>query len=568
MQKRVAYAELLNSKLRSDKLLARRDATRLAKLKAFLNQHQHASQWSQCIAALTDASQHNITPSSEMLSDAIQRCGKRGMLNVARRIYTDFHRELNKSRSIQVHLAYMAACADCGDFKEAHNQFLRLRKRDTALLQKNASHTPIVNDELISEYLRAALAASIPSHSYSQSNDSTVEEKTEKDLDDDGDNDRNDINLPWLVALREFISLRKDNEGFRKHVELTPVMVERVARLWEIGGEWEKCLRFLHSCAQQSILIPPEAHDAAILVSYRHGQHVEVVRQMREMIATRSPPDERSVRIAVNSCEEVAAMERSALVPNPSTWALAVTLFDAMQNNGLTMYQQNYESPLRSCVMAGKWEDAMRILKVMKKDSRPISSQVYRLVLSSRIEASNSFDEAQRFAQLPIMQNGGAVVYMSLLRCCMKLRDWKHFDRLNKEMRDREYPETFDKMRLLIEAAYLRGQWHSVLMRFARFDSIASHEHKRVIEDKLVRLYQEDFDVPDSILEMVLESYEHMKDHKDPMVQVAYRAALKRKGKGKAQLSFSSLSEAATPPPPEWMFSHTEREKQTSPKFF
>ncbi|ORC89698.1 uncharacterized protein TM35_000112320 [Trypanosoma theileri] len=567
MQKRVAYAELLNSKLRSDKLLARRDATRVAKLKAFLNQHQHASQWSQCIAALNDAAQHNITPSSEMLSDAIQRCGKRGMLNVARRIYTDFHREINKPRSMQVHLSYMAACADCGDFKEAHNQFLRLRQRDTVLLQKNASHTPIVNDEFTSEYLRAALVASTNFYNESHSKDPTVVEKTEKNLNDNS-GDTNDNNLPWQVALREFISLRKGNEGFRKHVELTPVLVERVARLWEVGGEWEKCLHFLHSCAQQNILIPPEAYDAAIRLCYRHGQHVEVVGQMREMIATRSPPDERSVRLAVNSCEEVSAMERHALVPNPSTWALAVTLFDAMQNNGLTMYQQSYESPLRSCVMAGKWEDAMRILKIMKKDNRPISSQVYRLVLASRIEASSSFDEAQRFAQLPVMQNGGAVVYMSLLRCCMKLRDWKHFDRLNKEMRDREYPETFDKMRLLIEAAYLRGQWHSALMRFARFDNIANHEYKRVVEDKLVRLYQEDFDVPDSILDMVLESYEHMKDHKDPMVHVAYRAALKRKAKGKAQLSFSSLNEAATPPPPEWMFSHTERENQTSPKFF
>ncbi|RNC36048.1 hypothetical protein TcCL_Unassigned01022, partial [Trypanosoma cruzi] len=129
------------------------------------------------------------------------------------------------------------------------------------------------------------------------------------------------------------------------------------------------------------------------------------------------------------------------------------------------------------------------------------------------------------------------------------------------------FPETFDKMRLLIEAAYVREQWHSVLMRFARFESISRYEEKRVLEDKVVRAYPEDFAMPEAILDMVLASYKHMKNHKDPVVHTAYRGALKRKAKGTEQLAFSS-DEAVTVPSEDWMFSQEEREKKIPPKFF
>ncbi|RNE96664.1 hypothetical protein TraAM80_09729 [Trypanosoma rangeli] len=344
-------------------------------------------------------------------------------------------------------------------------------------------------------------------------------------------------------------------------------MVELVARLWEIGDKWEECLRFLCRCGQQNVLIPPEAHDAVIRVCYRHGKYAHVVKQMQQMIATRSPPDERSVRLALVSCEECVAAERTDPGRQSSGWVLAVSLFDAMRNNRVTMYQQDYESPLRSCAMVGRWEEAIRILDVMHKDNRPISSQLFRVALAARIEGCASFAEAQRFAQIPVMQGGGVIVYLALLRCCMRRRDWKNFDHLNREMRERECPETFDKMRLLIEAAYLREQWHAVLMRFARLESISRYEEKRVLEDKLVRSYPEDFDVPDSILEMVLAAYEHMKDHKDPVVDTAYRAALKRKAKGTEQLIFSS-DETVQVPPQDWMFSQKERDKKKTPNFF
>lgn len=579
MHKRVGYTELLNSKIRSDKLLAARDTVRRAKLKMFLDQHQRASQWATCIAALVDASRHNVEVTSDMLCGAIDRCGKRGMLDVARRLYTDFHRDMNRPRSKAVHVAYMAACADCGDFKEAHNQYVRLRQRDTAYFSRDVSHVPIVSDDVTAEYLRAAVAASRRSrrtgsvlHNEGKRQGACASvgavgchcsgADIARSLNEEESAGRA---APWELALEQFVSLRTGGEGFRDHNALTPVVVERVAWLLDAGGKWEHCLRFLQLCGRQNVLIPPEARDAAISLCYRHGRHVEVLQQMQHMIATRSPPAERSVRLALTSCEEVAAMEQYAAPQQQhehQAWSLSLTLFNAMRSNGVVMYQQNYESPLRSCTMAGRWEDAVTILQVMKKDNRPTSSQVYRLVLAARIERCNSFEEAQRFTQIPVMQNGGMIVYLALLRCCMNIGDWKNFDRVNREMRDRECPETFDKMRLLIEAAYMRGQWHSVLMRFARFESITGHELQRVKEDKIVRRYDEDFEISDALLDMVLDAYERLKDHKDPVVHVAYRSAVKRKEQGTVQLAFSSASTAATPHK-EWMFAHTEEGQST-----
>ncbi|CCD17367.1 unnamed protein product, partial [Trypanosoma congolense IL3000] len=349
MNKSAGYAGLLSSKLRSDKILAHRDALRSARLRSFLDQHRQASQWSACITALVDASRHNVNITSDMICDAIDRCGKRGMLTTAKKLYMDFHRDINKPRSKPVHIAYMTACAECGDFKEAHSQYLRLKERDAALFKKNAAHVPVVNDDLTSEYLRAALVASTKrlkkgvtaNGAEGAGGDGCSDAGSRSTVDVDANNSDRKLRvaevLPWELALKQFVSLRTGGEGFRGHNLLTPVIVQRVSELLEVAGDWQRCLYFLHSCGQQNILIPPEARDAAISLCYRYGRHGEVVHQMQEMIATRSPPDERSVKLALTSCEEVVAMERLSLLRpchGQGAWALGVVLFNAMRSNG------------------------------------------------------------------------------------------------------------------------------------------------------------------------------------------------------------------------------------------
>lgn len=89
-------------------------------------------------------------------------------------------------------------------------------------------------------------------------------------------------------------------------------------------------------------------------------------------------------------------------------------------------------------------------------------------------------------------------------------------------------------MRLLIEAAHVQGKYHSVLMRFARFCNITKYEQNRVQNDKRVRHYSHDFAISDRLLDLVFDAYEKMKGHRDPMVEVAYCAAIKMKQRSDA----------------------------------
>ncbi|CBZ28470.1 conserved hypothetical protein [Leishmania mexicana MHOM/GT/2001/U1103] len=626
MDKKTALAQLRQSKFVYERGLERQEAERRAKLHRFLDQHKHASQWATSLAALLDAVRHGVMPSDAALCRAMCQCGQRGQLQAAKQVYVDLYRRIGRPRPLTAHVAFMSACADAGDFAEAHRQFRALRDRDVAQHAKNASHCPVVNDDLTTEYLRAALcaslgrrpasgeeraaaaagAASIPvthtqgssaSESF-QSRDSPTMAKEEGTRQaacrsthrgrDDGyggkpradatkeDADGVSVSSPWQVALEEFVALRKNAEVFRKSNELTPLLLETATQLACVGRQWQLCLSILRGAEAEQALIPPEAYDASIRACYQAQKHAQVVRLMEQLIATRVPPDERSVRLALAASEEVSAEERSRQTLSSSTtdgvgrggrgWSMALTLFQALERNGFPLYQQSYEAPLRACVNAGRWKDAFKMLDVMRRDHRPVSAPVYAQALASRIEAATAWAEVRRLMRASSLAEGHAsvvVLYLAALRACVRLRDWKHFAELNREMRDRDIPETYDKMRLLIEAAYLQEQYHSVLMRFARFENITQYERRRVVDDKRVRLYEEDFALPPALLDMVLAAFEKVKGHADPMVEAAYQAALRHKERVSGGQSLAGAHTA----PDEWMYSQKAREARTSPEF-
>ncbi|EPY27396.1 hypothetical protein STCU_05772 [Strigomonas culicis] len=555
MNKKNVISELRRESAVYDERIALQDNIRRAKLRRFLAEHRHASQWATCVAALEDARSSGLAPANDMIGDAIQRCGKRGQIGVAKRLYTSFYRQLKRPRPPVVHLAFMAACADSANFVEAHEAFESLLARDKAKLAKNAEHKPLINDDLVTEYLRAALATSVRA--------------LETGAGVSPEAGSAPAPAPWETALTHLLQLRRDKAyPFRKHVELTPLLIESASQLAELGGHWQLCLQLLQGAAQQQMLVPPEAYDAAIRACYRHHKHATVVSLMEELIATKVAPDERSVRLALHSSEEEASAARRAGAAHSTAWALSLTLFHAMKQNGLVTYQQSYETPLRACVQAGKWEQAMSLLQTMRRDRRPVSPALYATVLSARVEHAASYKEIARLFRLSVVQDGqtSVVLYLAALRNCMARRDWRHFDQLNTEMKRKDIPEPYDKILLLIEAAYLRENYHGALMRFARFDNITNFEKQRVIESGSVRLYEEDFEVPERILDMVLDAYERVKDHKDPMVGVAFRAATARKAKMGAS-GHTRLHASSDPnhreAPPEWMFSNEAREARS-----
>ncbi|KAG5474342.1 hypothetical protein LSCM1_03122 [Leishmania martiniquensis] len=627
MDKKTALAQLRQSKLMYERGLERQEAERRAKLNRFLDQCKHASQWAISLAALEDAVRHGVMPNDAALCRAMYQCGQRGQLQAAKRVYVDLYRQIGRPRPLTAHVAFMAACADAGDFAEAHRQFCVLRDRDVAQHRKNSAHCPVVNDDLTSEYLRAALCASLchrpasgeesgaavagaapipvpraQEGSVSESHHTGTLPDTEKEEAphrtarrwkqphrDDGYNgqpcaqattqaaDGTPAPFPWQVALEEFVALRKDAEVFRPSNELTPLLLETATQLACVGRQWQLCLSILRGAEAEQALIPPEAYDAAIRACYQAQKHTHVMRLMEQMVATRVPPDERSVRLALAASEEVSAQERAcktissspAIEPGGGSdrgWSMALVLFQALERNGFPLYQQSYEAPLRACANAGRWKEAFQVLEVMRRDRRPVSAAVYAQALAARIEAASTWSEVRRLmhaSSLSERHTSLTVLYLAALRACVRLRDWKHFAELNREMRDRDMPETFEKMRVLIEAAYHQGQYHSVLMRFARFENITQYERRRVLQDKMVRLYEEDFELSPALLEMVLEAFEQIKGHADTVAEAAYHAALQRKeGRGGGQ----SLAGAHTAPE-EWMFSQKARAARTSPDF-
>lgn len=555
--------ELLQSKFSYDRIIARQESTRRAKLKAFLDQHKHASQWAVVCAALEDGLRHGVVPTDAMICDAISRCGSRRQLAKAKELYTAFYRKVGRSRPLAAHLAFMAACVQSADFAEAHAQLHRLLAFDRARLAQDPEHQPLVNDDLMTEYLRAALAASVERRASSGERAGASEVVA-------GDASKKTWE-PWRAGLDDLLAVRKDPR-LRPHNALTPLLLESATQLAEVGGQWELCLKILKGASAEQLVIPPEAYDASIRACYHHGRHGEVVQLMSELVATKTPPDERSVRLALVSTEEVTARERaegggSGTSASLSAWALSLTLFEAMQLNGIPLYQQSYEAPLRTCAMAGRWEEALGVLDAMRRDERPVSTELYRTALAARIEACDSYAQVERLLRLPIATEGGlsAVMYMAALRCCMRVGDWRSFERVNREMIQREMPETFDKMRLLIEAAHLQGKHHAVLARFARFDNVTGYERKRVEEaGSFVRLYEGDFDVSDRLLDMVMDAYEKVKgESRDPMVEVAFRAAVRRKeAKSGGGPMLGGRKEA-----PKWMFSQAAREDRSPPAF-
>lgn len=577
--KNKALAELLQSRFVYDKTQQRLNATRQARLAQFLREHQHASQWALCVAAVQDALSSGVKPSDASLCDAIERCGKARQLGHAAHLYRSVYRQIGAPRSLAAHVAFMGACASCGDYTAAREQFLRHLARDREMRARNPAHRPVVTDDLTTEYLRAALASSIGLSSdeprsplgAAAASSPGAGADVGVDVGSSGDGNSGAARVqPWQQALEDLVAIRKDRDFLRVYNDLTPLMLEVSTALAEVGGQWALCLELIQSASRDQLVVPPEAFDTAIRACYRAGRHVEVVEMMERLIATRTPPDERSVRLAMVSAEEVGVLERQAGAAAPQGWALALQLFQAMELNGVPLYQQSFEIPLRSCAAVGKWEEALRMLDTMRKHRRPISGYLYSVALASRIEACQSVAEIQRLMRLPVSNDGTPNVhlYLAAMRCCLRLKEWGYLEKLNREMKAREMPESYEKMQLLIEVAYAQGKYHAVLMRFARFDNITSFEKERVKKHQTTRMYENDFELPVPVLDMVLDSYDRLsKDGPtDDRVNAAYVAATRRKQRERPQLPFSHNKQSSSTEP--WMFSGSERAEKSPPTFY
>jgi hypothetical protein len=414
----------------------------------------------------------------------------------------------------------------------------------------------------------------------------------------------------WAVALSSFVRIRT-NPVTRRCVELTPQVLERLSELAERGKQWHAAVRIVSGAAALHLLVPPESYDAAIRACYRSKEHALVVRLVERCLATRTPPDETSVRMALRSTEEVAAeaAQDSLLttVPlmsgflsskeegsssNAASWALAVRLYQGLKDNGLALLPQTFEVPIRVCSASGKWDMAARILTDMKTTfHRRVPSHAYRTVLLSKVEHAPSYDIARRLFEVPIVDKKSTTSYLALLRCCVRLNDWKHFKVVRLEMKRHEIPETYVSMKLQMLLALGEGNPHAVATRYMRWVQQTDFEKGRVAADEVVPLHADDFDMEEGLLRLVISACERlMKESKaamtkegkhstlDPVIPAAHADALKRLSGGRGLLQQGKRSSTTRSSPssgapessaeslPSWLFvDRVDRDDTTTP---
>lgn len=565
--KNAAFAALIAERSNAKNILIHADVKRKQKLQAFLQQQRAVGCWAAACAALSDAFAHGAPISSSALCDTMITCGGAQKMDMVKQLFYKAPKEMRLRKTIETERAFFESCALGRDFKSAHDRLTFVLQRTTALSQvptASRSSAPL-DDEIVCSYLGTAVNATRPKRT----------------------GDHRGVGSEWSDAIQMFVSLRR-SPVTRSYVPLTSQLLEKVSLLAERGGQWEVAVQLITAAGSQQVLIPPESYDAAIRCCSAAQRYREVLQLTRRCLSSSAPPDESSVRIAMRAAEEcssrcpalsqfpqltVAEADVVADGGDATAWRLAVRLFQGLRDNGLPLLPQTYESPIRSCALRGRWDIAAKLLGEMKKDERQVPSHVYRLVVLAKIASCSSYEQARAIFDMPIVDQRNPASYCALLRCCIALNDWKHFQRVSDEMKHREIPESYEKMKLLIIAAFMQEKFHGAVARYTRWMQQSTFEAERIQKDQksaivatgsakgvAVRLFAEDFDIERPILNMMLEACDKLKDHPDPAVKVVRADVTRRLAGGRELLDGKSSATMGANPIESWLFSSEARD--------
>lgn len=563
----VAAQHLLqSSSVQSKGLRSIAAAAQHQQLAEFLARQRLAGKWEESCRALVDAAQHGVRIDEKDVMLAMRTCGHAKRPDQVRKVFYNFCKAFGITKTLSMDKVFQEACIASGDFLSAHRRMAHLIRlqhhQEQQLRQSSGTHNgrtnqedspPLLDDELVALYLEVAAKCGVAWMAPGRQTTSTSAEKPST-AGKPSQREDAELGLPsllsvegggeppissWAAALQTFVAIRR-SPVTRQSVPLTPAVLHAVAKVIGSGDQWRSAVRLVASAGSQQVLIPPEVFDIAVRCAWNAAKHDVVVELTRRCLASRNAPDETTVRCALTSSEEVAASGQDANV-----WRLATKLFVGLTSQGLPLFPQTYEAPLRACLANGRWDTATRILQEMKKDRRQVGAHLYRLVLLGRLAASRSYQEARALFASPLLGAPTSQSYTALLDCCIALRDWPNFQRVAAEMKHREIPETYSTIQRLIRGAYGQDQWHAAIARYNRLTQQMDYEKSRVEKDRVVSLHAQDFTLERDLLEMVLDSCEKMKDHRDPAVQVAHRDVQMRLAGGKTLLQEGSGSNGA-----------------------
>lgn len=517
-------------KLSQEQLLRKFDEHRQRKLKEFLSLHAKAAEWRRCIKALHDAEANGVVITSDMITPAIRAAGYAKQFSHCRTLFYDYHRRLRIHRCTSATHAFLSAAAACGADVAAitavHHVIRHIKRQERRLLEEhrtegeeeevefgregrnpteaaNASDPP---DRVPSSFVNMALRACCTAQRKCQ------EQSPDQKGVSDGDSvslfggvepllpptaetssgkpnivDRLKKMQPWQRALSFYAGLRDDgNPLWRPEPDANTARA--LAELFYFCGMPKRSQAILRAVERRHIEVAPEVYDCVLQTQFRAAEHLQVVLLIQRMAAARIAPNEASARMALVSCEEVAARVKldgplgetdDQRTISTQTADLSVKLFNGLADNGYGLMPQTYECVIRTCLAEGEIDKASAIIGEMRKDGLAVPEHVTKLLLLAQVAAAPAVSEGRQLLKRFGLRDDTTQSCNALLNCCLAIGDFRSFRSIRRVMKMKEVPQSMETKRIDIIVACREQRWYDAVRLYARMIAGIEKEEER-----------------------------------------------------------------------------------------
>ena len=179
-------------------------------------------------------------------------------------------------------------------------------------------------------------------------------------------------------------------------------------------------------------------------------------------------------------------LSQTDLEHRKNAWQLSLQLFRGLADGGYPLFPQTYESPIRACLAAGRWEHAARMVLEIKRDERPVPQHYIYAILCESVAHSDRPGQGQyAYTRHPLLADYAKISslpYIAAMRQALQLNQPSQFIRASQEMRTK-HKEDHLKSKLTIEfgSSAMSGNWMLALAAFSRLSNARSMERQRLL---------------------------------------------------------------------------------------
>lgn len=320
-----------------------------------------------------------------------------------------------------------------------------------------------------------------------------------------------------------------------KQIKITPEITQHLMSVLGKAGRWTESISLLKALERQFVPITTPTYEGAIRACYTQNKHPEVVSIVKRLMQeTKNTLREPVARLALRSLESSTTLTKSINgLPSPKSeaatfWRTSLTIFQALADQGLALTRQTYESPLRCCVAAGRWEAAAKLVTEMRRDGLTAGTNVIETVLSAKLAygCANSEEAKKIFNSLigqmsnnndrdgdDDRQQLGAIMqrstrtYNALLAAAVQDQNLRLVSSIVRQMQRYEILHDKETKKWLLRAAYYHQDWGRVLRNFLLLRKDVIMEI-RGAESFGYNKWPAEYELDDDIARMVLDACE------------------------------------------------------------